>query len=339
MAGTLKIGIIGAGAIGGLLAARLSSAGEDVTVVDRGENLATIEAKGLTLIDSAGNESKAKVRTAPRVAEIGTQDVVFLATKAHQLAVVAAELPASPTCTVITAQNGIPWWYFFKHGGPHEGHRLESVDPGGIIADHLPIDRVVASVVYPAAEVVAPGIVRNIEGERISIAEIDGAKTDRIKNLSAALRGAGFKSPVISNIRVEIWTKLWGNLSFNPISALTQSMLGEICHFPPSRKLAIDLMDEMQKVAEGIGISFPISREQRMAATEAIGDHKTSMLQDIEKGRSPEIEALVGSVSEIGRLVDVPTPQIDAVLALVQLLAHTLAQRGGRLRVESTPPV
>ncbi len=196
-----------------------------------------------------------------------------------------------------------------------------------------------ASVVYPAAEVVAPGIVRHVEGERISIAEIDGVKTDRIKTLSAALRGAGFKSPVVSNIRAEIWTKLWGNLSFNPISALTQSTLAEICRFPPSRKLAIDLMDEMQKVAEGIGISFPISREQRMAAAEAIGAHKTSMLQDIEKGRSPEIEALVGSVSEIGRLVGVPTPQIDVVLALLRLLAHTLAERGGRSSIESTPPI
>ena len=203
----------------------------------------------------------------------------------------------------------------------------------------MPIDRVVASVVYPAAEVVAPGIVRHVEGERISIAEIDGVKTDRIKTLSAALRGAGFKSPVVSNIRAEIWTKLWGNLSFNPISALTQSTLAEICRFPPSRKLAIDLMDEMQKVAEGIGISFPISREQRMAAAEAIGAHKTSMLQDIEKGRSPEIEALVGSVSEIGRLVGVPTPQIDVVLALLRLLAHTLAERGGRSSIESTPPI
>jgi 2-dehydropantoate 2-reductase len=333
----MKIAVIGAGAIGGLLAARLANAGQDVTVVDRGENLATIEMQGLTLIGTDGHRINAKVKTAPRVAEIGAQDVVILAVKAHQLAAVATELPAGQNSVLVTAQNGIPWWYFFKHGGPHEQRRLDSVDPGGILADHVPIDRVVASVVYPAGEVVAPGVVRHVEGERISVAEIDGTKTERVRLLSLALRGAGFKAPVLSDVRTEIWTKLWGNLSFNPISALTQATLAEICRFPPSRTLAIELMDEMRKVAEALGINFPISRERRMAATEAIGDHKTSMLQDIQRGRSPETEALVGSVSEIGKLVGVATPQIDAVYALMQLLARTLAERSGRLSVEPLP--
>jgi 2-dehydropantoate 2-reductase len=331
----MKIAVIGAGAVGGLFAAKLANTGHDVTIVDREQHLAAIEKNGLTLIEPDGRRINAKVSTVTRIAEIGAQDVIILAVKAHQLADVAVELVPANGQMLVTVQNGIPWWYFFKHGGPHEQRRLQSVDPGNMIADHVAIEHVVASVVYPAAEVVSPGVVRHIEGKRITVAEIDGAKTPRIKFLSLALREAGFKAPIASDIRTEIWTKLWGNLSFNPISALTQATLAEICCYPPGRRLLVELMDEVQNVAEALGIRLPISREQRIAAAEAIGAHKTSMLQDIELGRIPEADAVVGSVSEIGRLVGVQTPQIDAIHALVKLLAKTLSERSGRLRVES----
>ena len=334
----MKITVIGGGAVGGLLAAKLTNTGHDVTIVDRDQHLAAIEKNGLTLIEPDGRQINAKVRTVTRIAEIGAQDIIILAVKAHQLADVAVELVLGKEQMLVTVQNGIPWWYFFKHGGPHEQRRLESVDPGNIIADHVAIEHVVASVVYPAAEVVSPGVVRHIEGKRISVAEIDGAKTSRIKFLSTALREAGFKAPIVSDIRTEIWTKLWGNLSFNPISALTQATLAEICCYPPGRRLLVDLMNEMQSVAEALGIRLPISREQRIAAAEAIGAHKTSMLQDIELGRIPEADAVIGSVSEIGRLVGIKTPQIDALHALVKLLAKTLSERSGRLRVEPLQP-
>jgi 2-dehydropantoate 2-reductase len=249
----MKIAIIGAGAMGGFLAARLASAGEDVTVVDRGETLAAIKTNGLTLIEADGTRLSAEVRTAPRVADIGEQEIIILAVKAHQLAAVVTELPVND-CMVATAQNGIPWWYFHKHGGSYDGNRLESVDSGGVIADHLEIGRVVGCVLYPAAEVVSPGVIKHVEGKRISVAEIDGVKTERIQRLSAALRGAGLKAPVVSDIRTEIWTKLWGNLSFNPISALTHATLEEIGRDPLSRQLVLDTMAEAQRVAEAVAL-------------------------------------------------------------------------------------
>ena len=260
----MKIAVIGAGAVGGLFAARLANAGQDVTIVDRGQHLAAIKKNGLTLIEADGHQINAQVRTAARVAEIGVQDITILAVKAHQLAHVAIELAPADGSLLVTVQNGIPRRYFFKHGGPHEQYRLESVDPGGIIADHVRIERLVASVVYSAAEVVSPGIIRHIEGKRITVAEIDGTKTGRVKILSLLLREAGFKAPIASDIRTEIWTKLWGNLSFNPISALTHATLAEICCYPPCRKLSIELMGEMQNVAEALGIRLPISRESEL---------------------------------------------------------------------------
>ncbi|MBX9758760.1 MAG: 2-dehydropantoate 2-reductase [Beijerinckiaceae bacterium] len=325
----MKICIIGAGAIGGLLAARLARAGEDVTIVARGVQLAAIRARGLTLIEENGERFTVKPRAVERLSEIEGQDLVVLGMKAHQVAAVAQGVPGmlAPQGLVLTAQNGIPWWYFFRHGGEHEGRVLESVDPGGEIARNLPIDRVVGSVVYPAAEIVEPGVIRLIEGNRFSLAEIDGAKSDRIQAISAAFTTAGFKAPVITDIRAEIWTKLWGNLSFNPVSALTGATLAGICRHPLARALAADMMREAQNVGEKLGVRFRIPLEKRLAGAEAVGEHKTSMLQDIEAKRPTEAAALVGSIVELGRIVDAPTPSINAIYACVRLLEETNAAR------------
>ena len=330
----MKVCVIGAGAIGGLLAAKLARAGEDVSVVARGAHLAAIASSGLTLIEE-GAQTVAKVKASDRIADFGEQDLIILGMKAHQVAAVVGDLPAimGPRTAVLTAQNGIPWWYFFKHGGPHEGARLESVDPGGVIADHLPIDRVLASVVYPAAEIERPGVIRHIEGNRFSLAEIDGSKSERILRVSEAFTRAGFKAPVVGDVRAEIWTKLWGNLSFNPISALTHATLVDICEFVPTRALAANMMREAQAIGEALGVRFRISLEQRIAGAESVGAHKTSMLQDIEAGRAIEADALLGSVIELGVLVGVATPRLDAIYAAVKLLGETLARAKGRLVV------
>jgi 2-dehydropantoate 2-reductase len=330
----MKICVVGAGAIGGLLAAKLANAGADVTVVARGPHLAAIRAHGLTL-EEAGETTVARVRATDRIAEVGAPDLVILGLKAHQVAAVARDVAAvlSPTSLVLTAQNGIPWWYFFKYAGPHAGARLESVDPGGVVAGHLPIDRVVGSVVYPAAVVDAPGIIRHIEGNRFTLGEIDGAKTDRIALVSETLTRAGFKAPVVNDLRTEIWTKLWGNTSFNPISALTHATLEDICRHGLTRSLVAEMMRETQAVAEHFGIRFRISIDKRIAGAEAVGPHKTSMLQDIEGGRAIEADALVGSVLELARLAEISTPHLDTVYALVKLLGETLARANGRLAV------
>ena len=330
----MKICVIGAGAIGGLLAAKLAEAGMTVSVVARGEHLKAIRERGLVLMEG-GREIVVRVDATDRIAEAGRPDLVVLSVKAHQIAAIAAEVSAilSPTTMVLTAQNGIPWWYFFKHGGPYEGVRLESVDPGGVVADHLPIDAVIASIVYSAAEIESPGVVRHIEGYRFSIGEIDGAKSERVATLSKVLSNAGFKSPVVADVRAEIWTKLWGNLAFNPISALSHATLEDICSFAPTRALAVAMMWEAQTVGEAFGVRFRISVERRIAGAEGVGAHKTSMLQDIEHGRAIEIEALLGSVIELARLAKIATPNLDAVYAVTKLLGARLIQSHGRLAV------
>jgi 2-dehydropantoate 2-reductase len=330
----MKICVIGAGAIGGLLAAKLSQAGEDVSVVARGAHLARITSDGLTLLED-GHEIVARVKASERIAEAGKQDLIILGMKAHQVAAVVRDIPAilGAQTIILTAQNGIPWWYFFKHGGPYEGVRLESVDPGGVIADNLPIDRVVASIVYPAAEIERPGVIRHIEGNRISLAEIDGSKSERILRISESFARAGFRAPVVSDVRAEIWTKLWGNSSFNPISALTHATLEDICQFPLTRALAADIMREVQAIGEALGVRFRIPLEKRIAGAEAVGAHKTSMLQDIESGRAIEADALLGSVIELGRIVDIASPHLDTIYAVVELLAETLAKQRARLIV------
>jgi 2-dehydropantoate 2-reductase len=327
----MNITIIGAGAIGGLLAAKLAAAGERVSVVARGEHLRAIRERGLVLKEG-GEEVIVRVDAADRIADSGRPDLVVLAVKAHQLAPIAADVASilSPATMVITAQNGIPWWYFFKHGGPYEGVRLNSVDPGGVIADHLPIDAIIAGIVYQAAEIESPGVIRHIEGNRFPLAEIDGVRSERVAALSQLFFKAGFKSPVLTDVRAEIWTKLWGNLAFNPISALTRALLDDICRFPPTRALAAAMMREAQAVGEKFGVRFRIPVEKRIAGAEGIGAHKTSMLQDVEHGRKLEIEALLGSVVELARLAEVATPHLDAVYAVTKLLDETLVRGEGR---------
>jgi 2-dehydropantoate 2-reductase len=328
----MKICVIGAGAIGGLLAAKLAEAGEEVGVVARGVHLKAIREHGLVLREQ-DRDIVARVAASDRIADLGEPDLVVLGMKAHQVAAVAPEVGSilGPRTLVLTAQNGIPWWYFFKHGGPREGVRLRSVDPGGVLADHLPIDRVIATVVYPAAEIERPGVIRHVEGNRFSLAEIDGAKSERISAISEIFGGAGFKAPVVTDVRTEIWTKLLGNLSLNPISALTHATLQEICRYPKTRALAMEMMREALAVAESFGIRPRISLEKRIAGAEAVGAHKTSMLQDVENGRVLEADALIGSVIELARMADVATPHIDAIYAVTKLLGQTLIDAKGRL--------
>jgi 2-dehydropantoate 2-reductase len=333
----MKICIVGAGAIGGMVGVKLAQAGEDVTFIIRGANLEAARKYGIKLIMDDGTESLIDpVNATDHIAEAGPQDVVILAMKAHQLPPVAAEIPSlfHPDTLVVTLQNGLPWWYFYKNPGPYEGMRIEAVDPGGVIAASIDVDRVIGCVVYPASEIIAPAVIRHDEGNRFSVGELDGAETPRVKMVSERLRKAGFKSPVLKDVRSEIWLKLWGNACFNPISALAHATLEGICRFPLSRDLAAKMMVEVQTIGEKLGVHFRVPLERRIAGAEAVGPHKTSMLQDVEHGRALELDALVGAVVELGRITGTPTPHIDAVFACASLLAKTLRDQKGRLRVE-----
>jgi len=334
----MKFAIIGAGAIGGYVGVKLALAGEDVVFIARGANLQAIRRHGMTLRSHDGSEQVARqVRATDDYGQAGVQDVVVLAMKAHQVEAVADKLHAllGPHTVIVTMQNGIPFWYFHGQGGPHEGQVVRSVDPEGTLAQRIPVQQVIGSVVYPAAELVAPGVVRHIEGDRFPLGELDGRRSERVHRLSECFAGAGLKAPVLDDIRAEIWLKLWGNLSFNPISALAHATLVDICQYPPTRELAAAMMLEAQAVAQQLGIQFRVSLDKRIAGAEKVGKHKTSMLQDIEAGRAPEIDALVGSVVELGRLTGTPTPHIDSVLALVKLLARSMDQQAGRVRLQA----
>jgi 2-dehydropantoate 2-reductase len=336
----MKIAVVGAGAIGGYLGARLAFAGEDVTFIARNKNLAAINANGFRLILEDGTAlHAATVRAVERMADAGPQDAVLLTLKAHQLRDVLPGLRAlfGPQTMVVTMINGVPWWYFHKLAGPYEGHALTSVDPDGAIAASIEPERIIGSVVYPAAELVEPGVVRVIEGNRFTLGELDGSRSERVEALSQVFMKAGFKSPIARDIRAEIWIKLWGNLSFNPISALTHATLEDICRFPPTRQLAERMMTEAQAVGEKLGIEFKISLAKRIAGAEAVGAHKTSMLQDVEHGRALELEALVGAVVELGRITEVPVPTIEAIHAVASLLSKTLADAQGRLVIQALP--
>ena len=332
----MKITIVGAGAIGGYLGAKLALAGEDVTFIARNKNLAAINARGFRLIQEDGSAlHAAQVRAVEHMADAGPQDAVLLTLKAHQVRDVLPGLRAlfGPSTMVVTMINGVPWWYFHKLAGPYEGRTLSSVDADGALATGIEPERIIGSVVYPAAELVEPGVVRVIEGNRFTLGELDGSRSERIEALSQTFMRAGFKSPVARDIRAELWVKLWGNLSFNPISALTHATLEDICRFPPTRQLAERMMTEAQAVAEALGVRFKITLAQRIAGAQAVGAHKTSMLQDVEHGRALELEALVGAVVELGRITAVPTPTIEAIYAATSLLGQTLIQQHGQLAI------
>ncbi len=315
----MKICVYGAGAIGGLLGARLARAGEDVTLIARGPHLAAMRGKGLK-VTGIGGDFTVSPRATDNAAEAGVQDFVIVAVKAQAVPAIVDKMKPllGPQTAVVMAVNGVPWWYFHGIDGPLRDRRLSSVDPDGRQWSMIGPQRAIGCVVYPAAEITAPGELRHVEGERFSIGEPDGSKSERIVALSKALIGAGFKSPVKTDIRSEIWVKLWGNVAFNPISALTGATLKRICEDAGTRACAKAIMLEAQAVAAKLGITMPIDVEKRIDGAAGIGEHKTSMLQDFERGRPIELDAIVGAVAELGRIVEVPTPMIDAIYALTR---------------------
>jgi len=315
----MKICIYGAGAIGGYLGAKLALAGYDVTLIARGPHLAAIQRNGLTLL--VGDEKEvANVRATDNPLEAGPQDYVIITLKTHSVLPIVDKITAllDKDTAVVTAQNGILWWYFYKLEGLWENQQLESTDPGGRIWHTLGPER---AVVYPSCEIVEPGIVRHLYGNRFMVGEPDGSKSERVTALSKALRSAGLKAPVRQKIRDDIWLKLWGNVSFNPVSVLTHATLEQMTGDKGTRSVIRDMMLEAQSVATKLGVSFLVDVDKRIGWAADVGAHKTSMLQDLEMGRPMEIDALVASVAEMGRLVNVATPTVDVVLKLVRLRA------------------
>ena len=321
----MKVGIVGAGAIGGFLGARLARAGVDVTLVARGPHLQAMRESGLHVIDSGG-EWMVRVEATDDFAAVRDAGAVFVTLKAHSLPPVAERLAANlgPETIVVSAQNGIPWWYFQRHGGELEGTHLETVDPGGVVARALDPARVVGCIVYSATSLVSPGLIRHVEGERFSLGELDGSQSERITELSHILGGAGLKAPVQPRIRAELWLKLLGNAVFNPLSALTRASLGDIAESPLVAKVVRSAMEEADAVARRLGIEIPVSIDQRIKGAARVGDHKTSMLQDLEAGRPMEIDALTGSVVELGDRLGVPVPHLRTLYSSVKLLQATM---------------
>ena len=325
----MRICVVGAGAIGGLLAARFAKAGHDVSVVARGDHLAAIRQSGLELVERDGARVVASdIEASADPSDLGAHDAVILALKAHQIAAVAGELEGlcRPDAMIVPVQNGIPWWYFERHGGPHDGHRLASLDPDGVLKGSIPTERIVACIAYPAAVKTGPGVIAHIEGDRFPVGEIDGARSDRAKALAAALSEAGFKSRVLTDIRSHLWVKAWGNLAFNPISALTGATLSQMCSAPLVRELAAAVMAEAGEIAEVLGVRIRVTIEQRIEGAAQVGEHKTSMLQDVEAGRPMEIDPLVGVFVELGKITGVATPAISTVYALVSLLNNRIVE-------------
>lgn len=327
----MKICIYGSGAIGGYLGVRLHQAGAEVSLIARGAHLAAMRANGVTLI--VGEErTVVHPRCTDDPAELGPQDYVIIGLKAHSVpGVVPAIQPLlGPDTAVVTAVNGIPYWYFYGIGGPFDGRVLDSVDPGGAQWTGFGPERAIGCVVYPATEVVAPGVIQHIYGDKFSLGEPDGSLSDRVVALSRMMEAGGLRAPVLDRIRDEIWLKLWGNLCFNPISALTHATLDVICGDPETRAVAKAMMLEAKRIGDRLDVRFRVDVERRINGAAAVGAHKTSMLQDLERGRPMEIDALLSVVQEMGRMVEVPTPTIDVVLAL-------LRQRGAVAGLYSHP--
>jgi 2-dehydropantoate 2-reductase len=319
----MKVAIFGAGAIGGMLGVKLAQAGADVTFIARGPHLAAMQANGV-IMHSGGETIQVRPRCVGTAAEAGRQDYVIVTLKAHSLPAAAPDiaLMMDENSALITAVNGVPYWYFHGLAGPHEGRVVQSVDPGGVLSATLPPACAIGCVVYPAAEVTAPGIIEHSYGDRFSLGEPDGSRSPRIEAISQLLISAGLKAPIRPKIRDEIWVKLWGNLCFNPLSALTGATLDILTCQPDLRAICRTMMREAQAVAESLGTKFAISVDKRIDGAAEVGVHKTSMLQDLERGRPMEIDALLGAVVELGSLTGHAMPYCDLVLALVRQRAR-----------------
>ena len=331
----MKICVVGAGAIGGYVAVRLAQAGHAVSAIARGPHLAAIRAHGLKLVEAAQELVATDLEATDRIADLDTQDVVLLALKAHQIAAVVDDLPVllGPDTVLVTLQNGIPWWYFQKLRGPYADRVVETVDPGGVLFNAIDPNRIIGCIGYPAATIVEPGVIRHIEGNRFPVGELDGSDSDRVRMVSGLLEQADFKSRVLDDIRSEIWLKLWGNLTFNPISALTHSTLVDICQFPLTRELAAAMMTEAQVIGERLGARFRVPMERRIAGAERVGKHKTSMLQDVEAGKPLEIDGMLGVVVELAAITGVEVPTLRALYACASLLNKTIQDERVRIKV------
>lgn len=322
----MKLAIAGAGAIGGYLGAKLALAGEEVTLIARGPHLRAMQERGLRLLE-AGAEALVNPRCVEHGAEAGPQEYVILAMKAHSVAPALDSIRPllGLETAVVTAQNGVPWWYFHALPGPWEGRRIEAVDPGGRIWDAIGPGRVIGCVVYPACEVVSPGVVQHLEGDRFSLGEPDGSRSDRVTRLAQSFIKAGLRAPVRTRIRNEIWVKLWGNVALNPLSALTRATLEELCREPGARAFALAVMRDVEVVALALGEKMPVDAEARLTGAGEVGAHKTSMLQDLELGRPMEVDAIIHAVVEIARHTGTETPHLDALDGMIRLLDRSAA--------------
>lgn len=319
----MKVCIFGAGAIGAHIGVLMKQAGVDVSLIARGPHLEAIRQNGLKLI-MGGEEHVAKMPATNNPAELGPQDYVIIALKSHQAweSVDQVKPLLGPNTAIVTAQNGIPWWYFYGFEGQYANLQLESVDPQGRQWKGLGPERAIGCTVYPAAEIVSPGVVKHTYGDRYGLGEPTRKETDRIKSLAAAFEAGGLKPKIYPEIRNDIWLKLWGNLCFNPISALTHATLDVVATDSGTRMVARRMMEEAETIARRIGVHFRVDIERRINGAASVGAHRTSMLQDLEKGRAIELDALLTVVQEMGRLVDAPTPTIDIVLALTKQMGR-----------------
>ena len=323
----MKIAIVGAGAIGAFLGAKLALSGEDVYLIARGPHLREMQANGVR-VQSPEGDFEAHPTATDDYESIGPVDFVFLTVKAHSLTAIAPNLAPllGPETAVVSAQNGIPWWYFQSHGGPFDGQSIESVDPGGVISKAIDSSRIIGCVVYPSTVIVEPGVIKHIEGNRFSIGELDGTSSDRCKRLAATLISAGLRAPVRGHIRHDMWVKLLGNVVFNPMSALTGATLVDMVTHPETSAVVQAVMAEADAVAEGLGVRLPLTIEQRMEGAKKVGAHKTSMLQDLEAGRPMELESVVGVVIELGEKLGLPMPHTKTLYSCARLLGQVRAQ-------------